>query len=690
MKPVFSSGPRADPTDIEARPTPDETGDMPGPDHLTPTGPDRFDPPESDRREGFDGTPLLRHIPALDGLRGAAVAGVLLFHGQLLGGGFLGVDLFFVLSGYLITSLLLSERRDKGQIDLKRFWARRARRLLPALGGLLAGVAVYAAVFAEPDQLAQIRADGLATMLYVANWHAIASNVGYWDLFSTPSPLEHMWSLAIEEQFYVIWPFVAFLVLRPGRRSNGSARRGPRSLFFVSAAMVLLSFVTMVRLAGPSTIERVYLGTDTRAAAILIGATLACWLAWKGPARSPRRRLAVEVSGWIGAAVLAVAWTIGDGRSMVLYRGGLFACGLSVAAVIAAVAHPRPDRLATVLSVAPLRFLGLISYGLYLWHWPVFLVLDRQRVGFGGWPLFALRAGVSVGIAVVSYHLLERPIRAGALRGWGLRVLTPAVVGALVIVLLVTTNGATRPPTVLESVTAADRSIEAAAGAETAQVAGTGVTRTPRIMIAGDSVAFFLGQRLDQIQGDLGVVAGSAALPGCQFTPGRIRLADGRILSDNSFPMCDMRWADSVTQLKPDVSYLMLNGTAGSDREVDGVWTHPCEARFDDYLAAKLQNAVDVLGSTGATVVIATATERAAGDDLDRLDCFNRVIRDVAASRPRVRVVDVEAFVCPDHVCVEQIDGQPIRPDGTHFEGAGTDYVLNWLIPRLSEIAAHP
>jgi len=650
-----------------------------------------------DPLEERDGTPLLRHIPALDGLRGAAVAGVLLFHGELLGGGFLGVDLFFVLSGYLITSLLLTERRDKGRIELKRFWARRARRLLPALGGLLAGVAVYAAVFASPDQLSQIRADAFSTMFYVANWHAIFSKIGYWDLFTSPSPLEHMWSLAIEEQFYVIWPFIAFLVLRPGRRTDGSARRGPRALFVVSATLGLASAGLMVVLAGPATIERVYLGTDTRAAAILVGAALASWLAWRGPARSTKGRRLVLLSGWIGAAILAVAWTATSGTTMSLYKGGLFLCGLSVAAVIAAVAHPQPGRLATVLSVRPLRFLGLISYGLYLWHWPVFLVVNQERVGFGGLPLFVLRASVSIGIALVSYRFLERPIRAGMLPGWGMRIMAPAAVGALSLALLVTTIGARPTPTTDDAIVAATRSIDTAVGIEVAAaspvVSESGSpppTTPPRIMIAGDSVAFFLGQRLDETQGDLGVVAGSAALPGCRFTPGRVRTPTGAIVSDDGWPMCDLLWADSVTKLQPDVVYLMFNGPGTSDREVDGEWTNPCEARFDDYLTSQLNAAIDQLGSTGATVVMGTSVERRTDDDLERLGCFNQVVRDVAASRPKVRVLDVNGFVCPDHVCAEQIDGQPLRPDGVHFKGVGADYVLTWLVPELAAIASHP
>ncbi|MEI7592927.1 MAG: acyltransferase family protein [Actinomycetes bacterium] len=642
---------------------------------------ERFEPPESDVREGFDGTPLLRHIPALDGLRGVAVAGVLLFHAQLLGGGFLGVDLFFVLSGYLITSLLLSERRDTGQIGLKRFWARRARRLLPALGGLLAGVIVYAAVFAAPNQLEQIRADGLATMAYVANWHTIFSKVGYWDLFATPSPLEHMWSLAIEEQFYLIWPFIGFLVLRPGQRKNGTVRKGPRSMFFVSGSMVLASAGLMVGLAGPQTIERVYLGTDTRAAAILLGATLASWLAWKGPARSTRGRVFIHAGGWAGAVVLAVAWVLANGHSLRLYHGGLFLCGLAVAAIIASVAHPKPGWLAIGLSIPPLRFLGVISYGLYLWHWPVFLVLDQQRVGLDGWALFAIRATVSIAIAMVSYYVLERPIRLGAFRGWGIKVATPAIVGALVLGLLITTSGAVHTPTTAETVNAANDSINAAT-----KPADVG---KPRIMIAGDSIAFFLGERLDLSQQHFGIISGSAALPGCRFTPGPVRFPDGKVVTDDEWPMCDQLWTDSVAKMKPDVAFLMVNGPGNNDRQVDGVWTHSCEPRFDGYLAKQLNSAIDKLGSSGAIVVIAIAIQRPAGDDLVRLDCFNQVIRNVAASRPRVQTVDADAYVCPNRVCLEQIDGQAIRPDDIHFRDIGADYFLNWLVPELTKISQH-
>jgi peptidoglycan/LPS O-acetylase OafA/YrhL len=150
----------------------------------------------------------IRYVAELDGLRGAAVAAVLLFHGGHLRGGYLGVDLFFVLSGYLITSLLLAESGTRGRIALGAFWSRRARRLLPALALMLIGVALYAKFVAQPADLRQIRLDGLATIGYVANWRYVLEHFSYWSLFTSPSPLQHTWSLAIEEQFYIVWPLV--------------------------------------------------------------------------------------------------------------------------------------------------------------------------------------------------------------------------------------------------------------------------------------------------------------------------------------------------------------------------------------------------------------------------------------------------------------------------------------------------
>src|SRR5450432_4160027 len=177
------------------------------------------------------------HVPALDGLRGIALLGVLFFHANgALPGGYLGVDLFFVLSGFLITSLLLAEHRETGRIALSAFWVRRARRLFPALLSLMPAVALYGRYFAKADELKVLRSQALATLAYVANWHAIFEHRSYWQLFAAPSPLEHTWSLSIEEQFYLVWPLLVVLLLRRGTS---------RSLLVVSLVLGALSMCAM-------------------------------------------------------------------------------------------------------------------------------------------------------------------------------------------------------------------------------------------------------------------------------------------------------------------------------------------------------------------------------------------------------------------------------------------------------------
>ncbi|MGD9798909.1 MAG: acyltransferase family protein, partial [Acidimicrobiia bacterium] len=236
------------------------------------------------------------HLPALDGLRGLAVAAVLVFHGGRLRGGYLGVDAFFVLSGFLITSLLLVEAHRNGRIGLRAFWGRRIKRLVPALVLFMLGIAAYALVVAEPGELARIRGDALATIGYVANWNAIFRQHGYWELFSQPSPLEHTWSLAIEEQFYVVWPLVvAGLVwwsARRGRDAAGSVLKLSLVLAAASAGLLWLLYEP-----GGDT-GRVYLGTDTRAAAILLGAAFAAWRWMRGAGRAgwTVRRVGLEVA----------------------------------------------------------------------------------------------------------------------------------------------------------------------------------------------------------------------------------------------------------------------------------------------------------------------------------------------------------------------------------------------------------
>ena len=329
------------------------------------------------------------------------------YHGGVTGlrGGFLGVDIFFVLSGYLITTLLLVEYSRTQTIALIAFWARRARRLLPALGVVLIGILIYATLVAKPDRLDSIRDDALSSLTYVANWRFVFSNQSYFSQFSVPSPLRHMWSLAIEEQFYFIWPLVILLLLKL------RVRLAPMTMIF-GAAAVASTVLMAVLFSSGSDPSRVYYGTDTRAQALLIGATLATGLlclrgrSEKQAPSAPWVRL-----GLLGAVVVTLMLVFVRDTASWMYYGGYLLAALATAAVIAAAIQPRRNAIKSSLSPVWLRQIGKISYGLYLWHWPVFLTLTSGRIGVSGVVLLVIRFAVTFAIATISFYVIELPIR---------------------------------------------------------------------------------------------------------------------------------------------------------------------------------------------------------------------------------------------------------------------------------------
>ena len=348
-----------------------------------------------------------RHLPALDGLRGAAILGVLLFHAGHLRGGFLGVDLFFALSGYLITDLLLRELDATGSISLVAFWGRRIRRLSPALSVMLAVVAVLVWRFGAPDLVRSTLSDGPWTQADLVNWHLLAESAGYWDQHAAPRVFEHLWSIAVEEQFYVVWPVLVLLVAGWGRRVG---RPVERAVAAAAAVISLISLVLMIVLVDPGDPTRVYTGTDTRAFSVLLGAIVTT--------RPVRAMLARAVGRHGGAAAgvlaggIAVAWCVVDGTgSRWLYTGGLFAHSLATALLIGLCAQAPQAVVAKGFAWSPLRWVGELSYSLYLWHWPVFVLLSPQRLRVGGWWWTAAVCAVSIGVAVVSKYLVEDPIR---------------------------------------------------------------------------------------------------------------------------------------------------------------------------------------------------------------------------------------------------------------------------------------
>lgn len=378
-------------------------------------------------------TAKIPHLPALDGLRALAVLAVLFYHADssLLPGGFLGVEIFFVISGWLITSLLIAEREATGRVDLKNFWLRRARRLLPALGLLLVVVSAVAVIFL-PDEATKIRGDAFSAAAYFNNWFQIFNHTSYFETSGRPSLLKHLWSLSVEEQFYILWP-LAFAALVAVRRA------APMLLL----ALAAVSTFAMAALFDPDADPtRIYFGTDTRASGLLIGAAFA--FICRPRAKSSDLFDAIGLPSLVG---LAAAYFAFNEFSPFLYRGGFALVALTTAALIAAIA--RQARITTsLLSIAPLRWLGERSYGIYLWHFPVFMLTRPQLdIPFDGPALLSLRFILTLAIAEISYRMVEQPIRrATAMPAWNFYWAATAFASAVVVTALSIALLLARPP----------------------------------------------------------------------------------------------------------------------------------------------------------------------------------------------------------------------------------------------------
>ena len=381
-----------------------------------------------------------RYWPSLDGVRGVAIALVIAFHLGYLGGGWVGVDVFFVLSGFLITSLLLSEQAASGHVRLRAFWARRARRLLPALGLLLVVLAVYALAGGPGVVPSQLRSPAVATLLYFANWQQVAAGHSYFAPFQAVNPLAHTWSLAVEEQYYLVWPLLFLGLLWLGRRRSRRVLVIGTTLLAVGSALWM---GVAAHVLGPN---RAYLGTDTRVWELLLGGLGAMALRSAGPAR---RGALWSTATVVAVGGVALGTALGTGPPGWMWDGGLVAVAAGVlVVVVGSVRHP-DGPVARALALAPLRWLGRISYSLYLWHWPVIVVMTTASTGLSGAPLLVCRLVTMTGAACLSYFVVEQPLRRADWNLWWRRALVPVAVAGVVSVVLV----ATVPP--VEASTAA-------------------------------------------------------------------------------------------------------------------------------------------------------------------------------------------------------------------------------------------
>jgi len=657
------------------------------------------------------GNHRLLYLPALDGLRGAAVAVVVAFHAHWLIGGYLGVDLFFVLSGFLITRLLLNEYNTSGRIDLIEFWRRRARRLLPAMVIVVCFAALAERWRGTLDGPAGGRRDVVGALTYTSNWLRLDAGAGYWRQFEGPALLDHMWSLAIEEQFYLVWPLLIFGLLR-------WIRSDVARVVVLGLASCGLGLWALRLFSTTSDASRVYMGTDTRAVALLLGATVAAIAHRRASAAMSTLLRVAAVPALLTLALMMVRMR---GDALITYEGGLLACSIVGAVVVAAAALDRPPAAFRVFTTRPLRWLGSRSYGIYLWHWPImvgFRVADQPD---SSWWRRVAAIAASLAVAEVSYRLVELPIRTKGLQAFR-RPARTAVAGlaavalSLAVVLLPEFNKSTSaavplpgavPTSEPQTTTSSTSGGSGDATTTLAPIASAPPTvpafpvsalpdgRPPKVMFVGDSVGWNLAQQADREHDRLGIEVVNAALNGCPLTHTPLRRRGERSTVPLVFPdECNdavNNYRNTVAEAQPDVVLMVFGASFLDQNEIaPDEWHAPCTAPFDEWFQDQIRMSVDALSSTGATVYwVNQAYYRAEVDDRtpmfdDQVDCENERAREVVAqSDGAMGVIELGEWACPTRDCLIERDGFELRPDGAHFLEQGASLANVWMLAQV-------
>jgi peptidoglycan/LPS O-acetylase OafA/YrhL len=671
----------------------------------------------------------LPHYGALDGLRGLAVMAVLLYHGGVswAQGGFLGVEMFFVLSGFLITSLLVSEWAESATIGLRAFWGRRARRLLPALFALVMAIGVYYALAGPTRAIPGLQGDGISTLLYFSNWHQVAAGTSYFAASGPVSPLQHTWSLAIEEQFYLLWPLVVVGVLGLARRCGASQRRSLQGLLGLSLTGAALSAVELLMLFdGGRGLDRVYYGTDTRAAGLLVGAALAISLAirrrFPAASRSPRRRPSVPgwalgAAGVLALAALAAGTALAAGSDAWVYPYGLLAVDAAMVLLVLTVVLRPLGAVGRLLGLAPLRGIGKISYGLYLWHFPLFLWLDESSTAEKGPALLAVRLAVTLAVSVISYLVVEQPIRQRRRPAWVVRSLAPVGAGASVVALLMASAAASLPvgipaaatlpqaPSALQGsdgpcqvsltdspqvglapvAAASEAKFEYTALGKSSLVWSGSATETfqtcppKRVMVIGDSLAFTLGLPMMDNETSYGVELANAALLGCAFsTKGQLDVNGTWESLPAGCSTALSRWAKDEKAVHAQEVVVELGYRDEFNWRWNGKVVHLGQPAFDAYVQRQIDRYVQVLGRGGVKLLFLTVPYTHPPDQSDGTPApaastsrhaeINSLLAAEARRHPgQVQVLDVDKTISPGNHYDAKVKGQLCRFDGIHF-----------------------
>ena len=630
----------------------------------------------------------LAHHRGLDGLRGVAVILVIIFHSGLnwLPGGFLGVSVFFTLSGFLITSLLINERENSGRINLKAFWGRRLRRLAPASLVVIAGVVGLASWLSTSIEASRIKGDAISATLYFSNWRFIYSGHSYGELFATPSPLQHLWSLSIEEQLYVVVP-----VLIAGLFAMGLRRRAIGYVFLVAVAGSTIA--TMFT----NSHELIYYGTHTRAAELLLGSALACLFGQRIEKLAVNKAKSLSTLYIVPIVGVVVLSRFSSVDSPWVYSGALTAfAGLSVICLIAAI-QAGPVR--SILSSSPLVRVGEVSYGLYLIHWPVIVWLNSERVDLQPTALFVLQVIVTVILTLVSYWLIEQPIRRRKVLlsvRWAASSFVASVVGVLILASAILASASSQvntAPDVLVTIAPTSSVVDPVNASSTTIVGSSAkparVDRTGplSVLVIGDSTAENIATALAQASdGSLGVISGGVL--GCPL----LKVAQVRDRKDSQQ---DVSYCPSNEQLVRDHvsevdAVVVVAGVAnqwayqyaGSD-----VWVEPASERYKADLNGFLENIEDIVAPYGLPILVFETppvrdNPKILGDDIATLLRWAEVINEWDSHWYSVKMVPyADALSDPN-----SDEGKAERPDGVHLaDEFGRELARIILIPRLRD-----
>lgn len=637
----------------------------------------------------------------------------MLYHAGVswLPAGFLGVDLFFVLSGFLITTLLIQEFRHRTTIKLGEFWARRARRLLPALFLVVIFCSLVVWVVTRAGTYPSFESDSFSALFYVSNWHFIADGNNYFLANSAPSLLTHTWSLAIEEQFYILWPVVLLVLWKCGR--------GLRTTIALTAGGALASTAWMAYLYHHgASLDRLYYGTDTHSQCLMVGATVAVGLVLirhrsqvaisdssadvstqepsPGVLASQQARQRAFVAGSAGLVVLVACWFFASWSGSFLYNGGFLVVALSAALVIVSLMLHPVSPLAKVLSTPSLVFIGRISYGLYLWHFPIFQVLSFDRMGFGGIELLLLRFSVTFLAAIASFYLLERPIRhTRSLPGWK----TPAVMALGLCIVVATVVGATHA--------------SASSSADTSQIqqengAVVPSTHQPiRIMFVGDSVSFTLGGALlDPLYlSKYNATVLDAAVFACGVMP---YMLAKRFVSVDHVPWCTNeqvqapsqtvygRYAHYMKTFRPNIVVVLSGRWETVDEVVNGTNENIRQPKFQQQVRAGLKRLITMSKTHGARAVLYSFPciwggsavpigNETASEINKRITIYNGLVASVAKQNSSdASYFNFDKLACPGGQFRWSLDGTVIRnPDGDHINVGASKVLSPRLLPYL-------